>query len=210
MQTTKLFIAGVIVVAYGVACGESNESPADSSTATTSDIANYQQLAVNVQSGATTYRANTTALDTATAADCRRVHDAYDADLRSWLPQMVQMSGAMDRYMGHHGGSSTADHACVAATMTYELERHHAAACMAADMGANRTEAGRHVDAMLSYGEHILERCKQMMRAIDAGNPSWGPMMHGCEDWDGCCSSMMHDGCCGGMMGGMHRPCCGS
>jgi hypothetical protein len=82
-----------------------------------------------------------------------------------------------------------------------------------ADIGANRTEAGRHVDAMLSYGKHMGDRCDEAMRGIDAGNWGWDPMMHGCENWDGCCSGMMHDGCCGGMggMGGMHGGggCCG-
>jgi hypothetical protein len=207
MRTTTLFVAGVLAVVVGAACGESNQAVASGSTATTGDIASYQQLATNVQDGATTYRANMMAPGTVTTADCQRVHDAYDAQLRPWVSQMVQMSGSMDHYIDDHGGAGVADLGCVSAAMMYEIDRHHTAACTAADIGANRTEAGRHVDAMLSYGGHMWDRCDQMMRGLDAGNWGWEPKMHGCEDWDGCCSSMMHDGCCGGM-GRMHGGAC--
>jgi hypothetical protein len=109
MRTTTLFVAGVLAVVVGAACGESNQAVASGSTATTGDIASYQQLATNVQDGATTYRANMMAPGTVTTADCQRVHDAYDAQLRPWVSQMVQMSGSMDHYIDDHGGAGVAD-----------------------------------------------------------------------------------------------------
>lgn len=209
MRTTRLIMPSALALVLGAACGSSGESSSNSTPANTSDITTYQQLATNVQNGATTYR-TTMMAPTTTVADCRRVHDAYDAQVRPWVSRMVQMRGAMDQYMNNHGGASVADFSCTSATMMYELDRHRTAACTSADISANRTEASGHVDAMLSYGGHMWDRCNQMMRGTNAGNWSWGSMMSGCETWDGHCSGMMHDACCqgpGGMMGQMHGSC---
>jgi len=216
MQTAKLVAGSLLAAVIGAGCAASSDvSPEDSLTIsdddslpTTDDISTYRQLAVELQEEARAYRTGMLDLATATLADCQRVHDEYDVEVRPWVSQMLQMSRRMDRYMSYYGGDEVADHACVSAEMTYELDRHHAAACTLADLGANQAEAGRHVDAMLAYGEHMWERCDQMMRGSDSGDWGWGPMMDGCADW-GQCTGMTDDDCRGGMMGEMHgRACC--
>jgi hypothetical protein len=206
MRTTNLSVPIAFALAAAAACGRSSDS--HGSTASSDDIATYLQLAEKVQSRATSYRTAMIAPGTATAADCQRVHDEYDAEMRPWVSQMVQMSRSMDRYMNDHGGASVADHACGSATMMYELDQHHAVACGLADVAADRAEATRHVDAVMAYGGHMWGRCDQMMRGADTGSWSWGPMMDGCGEWDGCCTGMMHGGCCGEMMRGTHNECC--
>jgi hypothetical protein len=193
----NLMMLSAVALVFGAACGEASDSNQDGSVATADDIRTYQELATNVQNGATSYGTSMMAPGTATVADCRRVHDEYDAQVRPWVSEMGRMSGRMDDYMNGHEGASAADFACTSAMMMSEFDRHHAAACTFADFSANRTEAGRHVDAMLSYGGHMWDRCDQMMRGMDTGHSDFGPMMGGCQDWDRCCSGTMN-GCCGG------------
>jgi hypothetical protein len=207
MGATRVIVSSAIALVVAAACGQASDSSPNASV-TSDDIATYQELTSRVQDGAASYRATMMAPGTTTAAECRRVHDAYDREVRPWVSRMVHMGGEMDRYMEAHGGANMADYACVSATMMDELDHHHATACTFSDIGADRTEAIRHVDAMLSYGSHMWDRCDQMMRGIDSGSWGWGPMMGGCEIWDGHCSGMMHEDCCGGMMGGMHGDRC--
>jgi len=209
MATTKLVPPCFLAIVLGAGCGESSDVSPDGSTPTTDDIAIYQQLAVKVQERATTYRMAMMAPETETVADCQRMHEQYDAEVRPWVSRMVQMSGGMDRYMSDHGGSDVADHACVSGAMTHELDRHHAQACTLANLDADQEQAVRHVDAMLTYSGHMWDRSDQMVRGSDSGNWHWGPMMAGCEDLDGHCPGMGYDDDCGGgMMDGMAGGAC--
>lgn len=204
MRTEKLLLGGMLVALAGCTNPEAR-------LPTTDEVATYQQLALQVEDAATSYLAAMDSPSTDTVAECQALHDAYDAEVRPWVTQLVDMSDTMDHYMQSHDGGSVADHGCTSTTMMYELDRHLATACASSDPAANRTEAAHHVDAMHAYGEHLSDRCEQIMSGADSGDWAWGPALSGCEEWDGCCSGAIHDGCCGdpgGMMGGMHHGCC--
>lgn len=217
MRTVKFVALSLLATVLGAGCTASvDASPEESlmnmeddSLPNTDDISTYRQLVVKAQEGARAYRTGMMALETATVDDCQRVQDTYDAEVRPAVSQLVQMSKRMDRYMGYYGGDDVADHACVSAAMASELDRHRTAACTSADLGANQDEAGRHVEVMLAYGQHMWDRCDQMMRGSDSGDWGWGPMMDGCSDAAGQCIGMRDADCHGGMMGEMHgRACC--
>lgn len=149
-----------------------------------------------------------------TPTTCKNIHDDYDAQVRPWVSQMVQMAGEMDGWMGNHGGGANADMRCAAATMMDDLDHHRSVACTLPDLAADQAEATRHVDAMNSYAGHLWHRCGEMLGGTNGGTCcNWEPMMNGCGSWSAtCCSGMMRWGCCGGMMGGgmMHGgDCCG-
>jgi hypothetical protein len=209
MRTMKFFHPRVLFLIVGTACGSSNDSGTSASSTSTNDIATYQQLTTNVQNGAASYRTMMMASSTTTVADCRRIHDEYDAQVRSWVTQMEQTSGGMDTFIGNHGGARAADMGCVSGAMMNELDHHHSVACTFANLSANQAEAVRHVQTMLSSAGHISDRCAEMMRGTAMGSLHWGPMMDGCQDWNGhdCCGGMMGGA---GMMGGMHHGygCC--
>ncbi len=98
----------------------------------------------------------------------------------------------MDTFMGEHGGGDRADVGCATADMRSELDRHHAVACQLADLPADQAEAVRHVGVMTSLATHLDDRSDQMMAALDGADGGLGPVMNGCEDWDG--AAMMHGG----------------
>lgn len=185
MRTLKFVIPSALALAIGGACGDPTTPRPIASAPSASDVTTYALLAANVQRAAISYRATMMAPTTASVADCNRVHDSYDAQVRPLVSQMAQMRAAMDHYMDDHGGASVADFSCVSATMTYELDLHRATACTSADITTDRAEVHRHVDAVLSYAGHIGNRCNEIMRGVDAGHPNWEAVMSGCESWDG-------------------------
>lgn len=176
-----------------------------------SDITAYQQLAADTRSAASTYRTSMTGAS-ASATDCMSIHDRYDALVRPWVSQMVQMAGEMDGFIDDHGGSTVADMRCTSATMMNELDYHRSIACTFSSLLADQSEATRHADAMNSYAGHVWGRCGEMLGYGAGGCCNWGPMMNGCQDWSAtCCSRMMRWDCCGQMMGGGMQSgnCCG-
>ncbi|HEX9052428.1 MAG TPA: hypothetical protein VF841_18015 [Anaeromyxobacter sp.] len=163
-----------------VACGRSSSSPAGPSVASSAAITQYQDLTASVQSAAVTY--GTTMSDPAmTAGGCAAAHDAYDAQVRPWISQMVQMSGAMDAFMDAHNGYAYADMACVANAMLQELDAHRTVACTFSTLGGDQTEASRHVGVMTSLTGHAYDRCGQMM----GGQYSWSPPAPACGGTSG-------------------------
>jgi hypothetical protein len=190
------------------ACGGSTAS----SGSTNSDITKYQELAATVQSVSANYSATMLG---PTAADCQRIHDQYDAQVRPLVSQMLQLGGAMDNLVDSHGGSTSADLSCASATIMDELNFHRSVACTLSGFSANQAEAARHADTMSSFAGHIADRCDEVLAARGGAAVHWAPMMSGCETWSAtCCSAMMRSGCCGGLMGrdGMMNgeTCCGS
>jgi hypothetical protein len=149
-----------------------------SSTATSADIASYDQLASETEARVASYRAAMMGTGV-TADDCRRVHQAYDADVRPWLEEMGRRSGAMDGFMSQHGGDAATDMACTATTLREELDDHAARACSFASLAEDRGEVERHAAAMGSYAGHVRDRCQQMMRGDDT-RAAWGPRMSMC------------------------------
>lgn len=170
-------------------------------------VADYRALALNLDATAAVYGSNVDGPDMTTLAMCRSFHDQYDGQVRPWVSDMVRMSGMMENYMGSRDAGTIADFSCVSATMMDELNYHRSVACSSPDLEADRIEARRHVEAMQSYAVHMSTRCAEIIGLLDGGSGSFGPMMQGCQDWDGHCSSMMHNACCGGMM--MHDNCDG-
>lgn len=207
MSFARLFVPAVTVALVSGCGGQSSNS----GVASAGDIAAYQALSVDVQSAATAYRSAMTDPSVTTLADCRRIHDAYDAQIQPWIAQMMQRAGAMDGFMNDHGGLSVADMACDASLMADEMDHHDAVACSWPDLASDQAEAQRHADAMIAYAAHAQERCAEMNGG--SGNWQWQPMMQQCQSWDGCCTDSMYT-CCGGMMmhgGGMmygNENCC--
>ena len=198
--------AGAFVLALIAACGGSTSS------ATRTDITGYQQLALNVLSAADTY-GSTMGGPSVADAECPSTHDQYDARVRPWVSALIQKAPEMDAYIEGHGGSSTADVSCGAATVMDELDFHHSIACSLSSLSANKAEAARHADTMNAFVGHLLARCSEMLDQHK--ERSFTPAMSGCERWSTtCCSALMRTGCCGGLMGldDMMRgeTCCGA
>lgn len=161
------------------ACGASMDSGPMRGSTDTSAVAAYQGLSSDVQTAATAYGA-TMAGPGMTVGGCAAAHDAYDAQVRPWLSQMMQGSAAMDAYMDAHGGVAYADMACVASAMLAELDAHRAAACTFTALADDQAEAARHVGAMTSYASHVSGRCGTMMGGASGGGYTWGPAASGC------------------------------
>jgi hypothetical protein len=164
-----------------VGCGGSSNGPSTgTSVASSAAISQYQGVASQVQSAALAY-GTTMSGPGMTVSGCPAAHDAYDAQVRSWISQMVQMSGSMDAFMDAHGGNGYADMACVANAMLQELDAHRLVACTFATLSGDQAEAARHVGAMASYTAHVSDRCGQMT----GGQYMWGPTAPVCGGTSG-------------------------
>ncbi len=162
------------------ACGGPSMMPgATQGTADVTAITAYEGLTTHVQSAADSYGAAMGAPGM-TLAGCSAVHDAYDAQVRPWLSQMMQASGTMDAYMDAHGGGAYADMGCVANAMLSELDAHRAAACTFATLSDDQAEVTRHVGVMGTYGSHLTARCGTMMGGASGHGYMWGPIATGC------------------------------
>ncbi len=159
-------IALILGTIAATACGGS----AGTAGANSATIAQYQDLTASVQSAALSY-GTTMGGPSMTAGGCAAAHDAYDAQVRPWISQMVQMSGSMDAFIDAHNGYGYADMACVANAMLQELDAHRLVACTYPTLSGDQTEAARHVGVMTSYAGHVYDRCGQMM----GGQYTWGP-----------------------------------
>ncbi len=154
-----------------VGCGGSSNGPSTGPTAANgAAISQYQDLTSRVQAAALSY-GTTMAGPGVTLSSCAGAHDAYDAQVRPWISQMVQMSGSMDAFMDAHGGNAYADMACVANAMLQELDAHRLVACTFPTLGGDQTETARHVGVMASYTGHVSDRCGQM----SGGQYMWDP-----------------------------------
>lgn len=183
MQVHPWILTGLLALAGLPACGDAGDS--DAKAATGDDVAAYRQFMQDVQSTAAGYETAMMGDQITTVAACQQVHDEYDAHVRVRLENMAEMSGRLDVFMYQHGGGGMADVGCATAGMSSELDQHRLLACRSADLAADRAEAVRHVDVMSNYALHMTERSDQMMGTI-LGHPSeWGPMMVGCEGWEG-------------------------
>lgn len=154
-----------------LACGGSATNPQTGpSVASSAAITQYQDLTASVQSAAVLY-GTSMAGPGMTLGGCAAAHDAYDAQVRPWLSQMVQMSASMDAFMDAHNGYTYADMACVANAMLQELDAHRLVACTFSALSGDQTEAARHVGVMTSFAGHAYDRCGQMM----GGQYTWAP-----------------------------------
>src|SRR5512147_1099510 len=138
-----------------VGCGgSSNSQSTGPAVASTAAISQYQDLVSQVQSAVLTY-GTTMSGPGMTLSGCAAAHDTYDAQVRPWISQMMQMSGTMDAFMEAHGGTSYADMACIASAMLQELDAHHLVACTFSTLNGDQAEAARHVGVMASYTGHV-------------------------------------------------------
>lgn len=165
-------IAVIMSTIAATACGGgAGTSPTTPGTvADNATIAQYQDLTSSVQSAAVSY-GGAMGAPSMTLAGCAAAHDAYDAQVRAWISQMVQMSASMDAFMDAHGGSAYVDMTCVANAMLQELDAHRLVACTFPTLSGDQTEAARHVGVMTSYSGHVYDRCGQMT----GGQYMWGP-----------------------------------
>jgi hypothetical protein len=148
MRLSFTQMAAVIGALAATACGDAMMSR----TSDASTMQAYQAVGQDVSGAIASYAA-----DTASMADdvaCEATHAEYAEQMGLMLERMREMSTEMDRHMGDYGHTIPADLACVAEAMAAEFERHHAAACEAAEISADLTEAARHVGSMKSLVEH--------------------------------------------------------
>lgn len=178
MRVGNLAFASAALLAV-VACGGSSSPSTTPGTVDQAQIATYQDLTGRVQSAALSYGA-TMSGPTMTVGDCAAAHDAYDAQVRPWVSQMVQMAGAMDGYIGAHDGYAYADMSCAASAMLGDLDAHHRVACNFLHPSDAQAEAARHVGVMTSYSAHMYDRCGQMMGGHGGQGYTWGPNAMGC------------------------------
>lgn len=164
------------------AASEQQDSATDTQVES-QQIEDFQLRLAQVEEQAISYRDQMTSTGMTTVADCVTASEQYESSVRPWIDEMMDMSDSMDRYVSAHGGVDVADLACVATNMRAELDHHHDLACAEQSLDADRKEAQRHVDAMLSYVDHSWQRCDQMMTGVDEGEWHWGPMMTSCEGW---------------------------
>lgn len=172
---------GACAIALLLACGGGGSGGSGSTPASSSGVTQYKQLSLQVQSAANGYAQTMTASGVTTVAACQTAEDQYDAQVRPWISQMVQMSGGMDDLTSMHGGSMEADMGCDANAMMQELDHHRAIACASSDLATDRSEATRHVQAMTGYAAHAIDRCDQALTGMSGGGWSWSPMMSGCQ-----------------------------
>jgi hypothetical protein len=200
MKSTYLVAMGACAAALLMAsCGGMSSSMMNPAPASSADVVQYRQLALNVQSAATTHGQSMANGLISTQAGCQSAEQQYDGQVRPWISKMMTMSGSMDSLAAEHGGSMEADMGCDAQAMMQELDEHRSLACASVDMAPNRAETARHVAAMMSYTGHATERCDEMMSGLSGGAWGWSPMMSGCQMASGS-GGMMPGG--GMMMGG--------
>jgi hypothetical protein len=161
------------------ACGGSATRPAAQVPADRLTIATFQELTANVQSAALAYGTTVSGPGMTTGA-CPAAHDAYDAEVRPWMSQLVQLSGRMDGFIDGHSGTTYADMSCVAHAMLDELDAHRHAACTFPTLPEDQAEVARHTGLVTSFAGHLYDRCGQMMGGLDGHGYTWGSPWMGC------------------------------
>jgi hypothetical protein len=185
MRTIHTIAAGACAFALAGACGGMSGSP-EPAIASRSDVVQYNQLALQVQSAAGAYGNALGRTNGTTIASCQSVEDQYDGQVRPWVSQMRQMSGAMDDLAAAHDGAMHADMGCDANAMLHELDHYRSVACASSDLATDRAEAARHVQAMMGYTSHATERCGELLAGLDRSDWNFSPMMSGCNGvWAG-------------------------
>ncbi len=182
MRTFVRAAAATAAIAFALACGGSSGG---SSPASSSEVAQYRQLAVQVQSAAVDYGTTMAGSDIIGVSDCQRAEDQYDAPVRSWISRMMQMSADLDSLVAEHQGAMHADMGCDSETMMSELDHHRSVACASSHLDIDRAEAARHVQAMMGYTDHATARCDEMASGFAGHGWSWSPMMSGCQSMPG-------------------------
>jgi hypothetical protein len=179
---SRLACASAIALAAwacgGKTVGEGGTTNATSTVA--SDLTTFENSTTTAQAAVTSYE-QSMGRDDLTVAMCRSLHDAYDAQVRPLVSQLILMAREMDDEMVAHGGLSSADIACVAASMLAELDQHRAVSCTWAEITHDQAEAVRHSRAMISFGVHISDRAGEIQHGIDSGTWSFGSMTNGCH-----------------------------
>jgi hypothetical protein len=195
MGTIHTIAAGGCAIALTTACGGTS-SGSGPVIASSTDVVQYEQLTSQVQSAASAYETAVAGTDVTTVAGCQSAEDNYDGQVRLWVTQMRQMSGAMDDLAAAHDGAKDADMGCDANAMAQELDRHRSAACASPDLATDRAEAARHVQAMTVYTSHATRRCSELLAGLDGSNWTFSPTMSGCSSvWAG--GEMMPGGAAG-------------
>jgi len=199
MTPTRVLVALVILSG----CGSSDTS--------SPDVNAFAQEVSSASAALDSYQAATRTMTT--AADCGAAVGAYGTPMQNHLNSMQGAAGPMDQQMRNRGEPSHADLACGVNAMDNELRHHLQVACRAADMGANRTEAGRHV-AVMADGLHYLQmRIAEMNLGMgpydggfylqDGGVMGWDDHPAGCGGMAAPDGGMPHDAGPGPYDGGM-------
>jgi hypothetical protein len=180
-----MIAAGACAVALTAACGGTSTGSGPA-IASSTDVVQYEQLASQVQAAANAYGTAVDGTNVATVAGCQSVEDRYDGQVRPWVSQMREMSGAMDDLAAAHDGAKYADVGCDANAMAQELDRHRSIACASIDPGTDRAEGARHVQAMTAYTSHATTRCGELLAGLEGRSWDFSPMMSGCRSvWAG-------------------------
>lgn len=160
-------VAVVVWVALA-ACGGSDGSSGPASAA---EVRDFSASARAISSAATAH--GTTAAAMTDRDACTSEESAYDARVRPILDHMASRSEAMDEQMSSMGRSADADMTCATDALRAELDLHASIACASrTDMGPNRTEAARHVQAMTEWAEHQRVRSEELGSMMGVGGMS--------------------------------------
>lgn len=176
MRMIKIAAAASALAIIGCG-GGMGDSSNDAST-----LAAYQALGQEMTTTVAAYAANTASLPDDAACDA--AHARYEGAITGMVERMRQMSAVMDGHMegmGHRGFDMT----CTADAMAAELERHHAAACIGADVTAGKQEAAAHVGTMNQFMEHQRKRYQDAGSSMGMMNPPEGTTFACHENADG-------------------------
>ena len=171
MRLSFTRMAAALGAIVATACGDATMSRRSD----TSTMQAYQAVGQDVATAIASYAADTASMSDDAA--CEATHDRYAEQMRTMLERMRETSTGMDRHMAEYGHAIPADLSCVAEVMAAEFERHHAAACAAAEIGADMREAAHHVGSMSSLVEH------QRLRYEGAGSMMGMMVGPGADTW---------------------------
>ena len=165
----------MVAVAVGVAaCSGSNTN------GSTADVQSLASVTQEMSAAVVAYRASAGAMSD--ASTCQGAQSSYDAQMGPMIDRMKQMSGGLDDHMKSMGRTGDADIACASNSMAVEVERHRAAACVAA-VDVNKVEATHHADAMDDMLAHQRGRATEMGSAMGMSGMMDGGTMGADGGW---------------------------
>ena len=152
-------LAVILGTIAATACGGPAGTPSTSTDAQTA-ARNYQAIGQDLGTAVAQYQSATATMQDVTA--CQAAEATYQAQVGPMIDRMKTASEVMDHYMDEHMGTGASDMTCVADAMELEYQRHVGAACGAATMADNETEAAHHAASMFDWMEHQRVRYEQM------------------------------------------------
>jgi hypothetical protein len=194
MRAKNTMLWSAVLVLAG--CGTATEPVPTDPPPSPDDVAAYDMLLGKVEMDVETYRF-VMSVDDMSDDLCHQIHDQYEQRQRTWMGDMLELSGRLDEVMFDHAEMGRGDNTCIVNMMLNELDDHHAHACLSGNWADNKNEAMHHVEAMEAAAGYAAQRCEELMNGFTSGDWHFGPMMDSCRAWteecgDGPSMGMMH------------------